>query len=100
MAEDEVEAHTGMFEPSTNDSYYALGLETAKIIREALSASHGVTSDEGAPHGVNGNQDVPTNQSAEGNLVDLWHIIVLPVILYVTQKYVVTAVITMLIHHE
>lgn len=43
MAEDEIEAHTGMFEPGTNDSYYQLGLEVAKVIREYLAISRGIT---------------------------------------------------------
>ncbi|KAI6152183.1 hypothetical protein BKA82DRAFT_993642 [Pisolithus tinctorius] len=39
VATDEIQAHTGLFEPNTNDGYYELGLETAKIIREAAARS-------------------------------------------------------------
>ncbi|PVF99986.1 hypothetical protein CPB86DRAFT_255879 [Serendipita vermifera] len=35
-AEDEIQAHMGMFEPKTNDGYYELGLRTAQIIRESI----------------------------------------------------------------
>ncbi|EEB86760.1 hypothetical protein MPER_16165, partial [Moniliophthora perniciosa FA553] len=34
----EVQAHTGMFAANTNDGYYNLGLETARLIRDALTA--------------------------------------------------------------
>ncbi|KZT36682.1 hypothetical protein SISSUDRAFT_1063441 [Sistotremastrum suecicum HHB10207 ss-3] len=43
-AADEVQAHVGMFEPTTNDGYYELGLETAKLIREAISMSRGTAT--------------------------------------------------------
>lgn len=33
-----------MFEPSTNDGYYELGLETAKLIREAVGMSRGTAT--------------------------------------------------------
>ncbi|KAI6003707.1 hypothetical protein EDD15DRAFT_2507260 [Pisolithus albus] len=39
IASDEVQAHMGMFEPTQNDGYYELGLETARIIREASARS-------------------------------------------------------------
>ena len=57
IADNEIEAHMGMFEPSTNDSYYALGLETAKIIREAIATSRGVESNEGEPTNVHGTEE-------------------------------------------
>ncbi|KZV75091.1 hypothetical protein PENSPDRAFT_647370 [Peniophora sp. CONT] len=41
LAEDEIHAHTGMFEPSTNDGYYQLGLAVAGIVREALMRTRG-----------------------------------------------------------
>ena len=41
LAEDEIHAHTGMFEPSTNDGYYQLGLAVAGFIREALMRTRG-----------------------------------------------------------
>ena len=46
----------GMFEPSTNDSYYGLGLETVKIIREAVARSRGAVGDvpEGEDKGKDG----------------------------------------------
>ncbi|KAL0573967.1 hypothetical protein V5O48_007982 [Marasmius crinis-equi] len=36
IAADEVKAHVGMFAANTNDGYYNLGLETARLIQEAL----------------------------------------------------------------
>ncbi|KZT72503.1 hypothetical protein DAEQUDRAFT_663996 [Daedalea quercina L-15889] len=39
LAEDEVQAHTGMFGSKTNDGYYELGLATAQVIREAVVAN-------------------------------------------------------------
>ncbi|KIY49363.1 hypothetical protein FISHEDRAFT_65369 [Fistulina hepatica ATCC 64428] len=42
LARDELQAHTGMFSSKTNDGYYQLGLETAKIIREAVMLGRGV----------------------------------------------------------
>lgn len=41
LAEDEVRAHVGMFDPGKNDGYYQLGLEAAALIRR-------VVEDEGA----------------------------------------------------
>ncbi|KAL5507804.1 hypothetical protein ACEPAH_5422 [Sanghuangporus vaninii] len=57
LADNEIEAHMGMFEPATNDSYYGLGLEMAKIIREAMASSRGVVSQESAPGDVNGSTE-------------------------------------------
>ncbi|KAF9226622.1 hypothetical protein BS17DRAFT_697664 [Gyrodon lividus] len=39
VATDEVQAHTGMFKPGSNDGYYQLGLATAQTIREAVMKS-------------------------------------------------------------
>lgn len=36
VAEDEVKAHTGMFDSKSNDGYYELGLNTAQLIRGAM----------------------------------------------------------------
>lgn len=41
LASDEIQAHTGMFEAKTNDGYYQLGLETARVIREAVILARG-----------------------------------------------------------
>jgi hypothetical protein len=35
-----------MFNPRSNDGYYQLGLETAKIIREAVMSARGITEDD------------------------------------------------------
>jgi hypothetical protein len=35
-----------MFNPRSNDGYYQLGLETAKIIREAVMLTRGITEDD------------------------------------------------------
>ena len=72
MADNEIEAHMGMFEPSTNDSYYGLGLETAKIIREAINASRGVATNESGPSDVHGSKESESKASQpERNLVDI-----------------------------
>ncbi|KDQ64254.1 hypothetical protein JAAARDRAFT_118213 [Jaapia argillacea MUCL 33604] len=47
LAEDEVQAHIGMFEASTNDGYYELGLETAMVIREGIMTGRGLVDDKG-----------------------------------------------------
>lgn len=39
LTSDEVKAHMGMFDPTQNDGYYELGLETAKIIRDTAARS-------------------------------------------------------------
>ncbi|OJA09290.1 hypothetical protein AZE42_03134 [Rhizopogon vesiculosus] len=46
QASDEIQAHTNMFNPRSNDGYYQLGLETAKIIREAVMSARGITEDD------------------------------------------------------
>ncbi|KAL0949364.1 hypothetical protein HGRIS_009433 [Hohenbuehelia grisea] len=48
LAEDELRAHTGMFGGSTNDGYYELGLETARLIREAVTRGKGIIQVAGA----------------------------------------------------
>jgi hypothetical protein len=42
LATDEVQAHIGMFEASTNDGYYQLGLSVASVVREAVMKRRGV----------------------------------------------------------
>ncbi|CAK5265010.1 unnamed protein product [Mycena citricolor] len=37
LAADEIQAHTGMFSAQTNDGYYDLGLQTANLIKDALT---------------------------------------------------------------
>ena len=37
LAPNEIQAHTSMFAPATNDGYYELGLDAAKIVQEALT---------------------------------------------------------------
>ncbi|KAG8908169.1 hypothetical protein FRB99_008712 [Tulasnella sp. 403] len=49
-ADDEIAAHTGMFDPKTNDGYYQLGLGAVEIIRTALG-------------------EVPLPNAAVGNIV-------------------------------
>ncbi|KIY74107.1 hypothetical protein CYLTODRAFT_364445 [Cylindrobasidium torrendii FP15055 ss-10] len=45
IAPDELQAHTGMFSGKTNDGYYELGLETARLIREAIMLGRGIFED-------------------------------------------------------
>lgn len=66
VAEDEIEAHTGMFQGSTNDSYYALGLETAKLVRETVFSSRGSIEEPLAEPPAE-----ESRSSVENNLVDL-----------------------------
>lgn len=46
QAADEIQAHTNMFNPRSNDGYYQLGLDTAKIIREAVMSARGITESD------------------------------------------------------
>ena len=48
IASDEIQAHTSMFEARSNDGYYELGLETMRIIREAMMLKRGVIEDPDA----------------------------------------------------
>ncbi|PBL02342.1 hypothetical protein ARMGADRAFT_1005737 [Armillaria gallica] len=45
VAPDELQAHTGMFGAKSNDGYYELGLQTAKIVREAVMLGRGIFED-------------------------------------------------------
>ncbi|KAI5117870.1 hypothetical protein M0805_006572 [Coniferiporia weirii] len=38
IAKDEIQAHTGMFKPSTNDGYHRLGSKAGEIIKDAITA--------------------------------------------------------------
>jgi hypothetical protein len=42
LAEDEVRAHVGMFDPGKNDGYYQLGLEAAAVIRRSIEENGAV----------------------------------------------------------
>jgi len=64
LAPDELQAHTGMFSPKKNDGYYELGLETVKIIREAVMLGRGVLQ--------SGESKItPSDAWQEANLVDV-----------------------------
>ncbi|THH05087.1 hypothetical protein EW145_g5051 [Phellinidium pouzarii] len=65
LAEDEVQAHTGMFEPGTNDGYYGLGLEVAKIVREAVASSRGEITKEFSPDNVRVREDGKTHNTKQ-----------------------------------
>jgi hypothetical protein len=39
LASNEIKAHMNMFAAATNDGYYELGLNAAKIIQEALATT-------------------------------------------------------------
>ncbi|KLO07920.1 hypothetical protein SCHPADRAFT_894280 [Schizopora paradoxa] len=72
IAEDEVEAHTGMFQGSTNDSYYTLGLETVKLVREAVMSSRDVPTIEAPAAPAPPSQHSQTTATnVEENLIDL-----------------------------
>ena len=48
VAPDELQAHTGMFSGKSNDGYYQLGLETVKLVREAVMLGRGIFEDPDA----------------------------------------------------
>ena len=48
LAENEVRAHVGMFQPAKNDGYYQLGLEAAAVIRQAIANGRPVVAVESA----------------------------------------------------
>jgi hypothetical protein len=60
LASDEIQAHTGMFEAKTNDGYYQLGLETSRVIREAVMLARGVveTESEKVKHDIAANEEL------------------------------------------
>ena len=60
LASDEIQAHTGMFEAKTNDGYYQLGLETSRIIREAVMLARGVVEAESekVKHDIAANEEL------------------------------------------
>ena len=60
LASDEIQAHTGMFEAKTNDGYYQLGLETARVIREAVMLARGVVEAESekVKHDIAANEEL------------------------------------------
>lgn len=62
LATDEVQAHVGMFEPSTNDGYYELGMMTARLIREAVTKDRGFHVEDEIPD---------TAKSVEADLWDV-----------------------------
>lgn len=62
VAPDELQAHTGIFSAKTNDGYYALGLETSKIIREAVNIGRGLVQD--------GAREAASEAAAEGAMGD------------------------------
>lgn len=70
LAEDEISAHTGMFEASKNDSYYGLGIEVAKVVREAVMTSRGIVTNEYAPHNVEATEPAVQEASQGENLLD------------------------------
>ncbi|KDR83957.1 hypothetical protein GALMADRAFT_111021 [Galerina marginata CBS 339.88] len=49
VTSDEIQGHTGMFAGNTNDGYYQLGLETARIIRDAVLSSRGIVENVPSP---------------------------------------------------
>lgn len=54
-----------MFAAKTNDGYYALGLETSKIIREAINIGRGLVQDDDAAAAMEA-----TAEGAMGDKID------------------------------
>ncbi|PPQ64618.1 hypothetical protein CVT24_008355 [Panaeolus cyanescens] len=71
IAQNEIQAHTGMFSASTNDGYYQLGLTSAKLVREAILNSRGVTkSPPSSPRRAR--SPVSPAKDKSGDLIELW----------------------------
>jgi len=76
LASDEIQAHTGMFEAKTNDGYYQLGLETSRVIREAVMLARGVVEAESekVKHDIAANEELTSAmkdvKEAPGTVVD------------------------------
>ena len=76
IASDEIQAHTGMFEAKTNDGYYQLGLETSRVIREAVMLARGVVEAESekVKHDIAANEELTSAirdvKEARGTVVD------------------------------
>ena len=76
LASDEIQAHTGMFEAKTNDGYYQLGLETSRVIREAVMLARGVVEAESekVKHDIAANEELTSAmrhvREAPGTVVD------------------------------
>lgn len=76
LASDEIQAHTGMFEAKTNDGYYQLGLETARVIREAILLSRGVVEAESdkVKHDIAANEELTSAmedvKESSGTVID------------------------------
>ena len=70
IAEDEISAHTGMFEAATNNSYYGLGLEVAKIIREAITTSRGNLTNEPSPQSIEATHRDGHDNAQSDNLIN------------------------------
>lgn len=60
-----------MFEASKNDSYYGLGIEVAKVIREAVMTSRGLVANESAPDNVEATDPAVPEASQDENLLDI-----------------------------
>jgi hypothetical protein len=48
-APDEIQGHTSMFNGTANDGYYNLGLDTAKVIQQAIHVARGDTMTDKIP---------------------------------------------------
>jgi len=76
LVSDEIQAHTGMFEAKTNDGYYQLGLETSRVIREAVMLARGVVEveSEKVKHDIAANEELTSAmrdvREAPGSVVD------------------------------
>ncbi|TDL29927.1 hypothetical protein BD410DRAFT_893134 [Rickenella mellea] len=67
IAEDEVQAHMGMFEAPTNDGYYELGLAAARIIREVVVSGRGMIQGAEAAKGVELKAEETLKDDMSGN---------------------------------
>lgn len=70
IAEDEVQAHMNMFEATTNDAYYMLGLEAARIIRDAVMSARGVIAGGSSAEKVQGTEQQESRGENEMSLID------------------------------
>jgi hypothetical protein len=76
---DEISAHIGMFEASTNDGYYELGLTTGNLIREAMSvrrdlstlSAGSIEKDMKDDRNANSRSDTRGGHDSTSNLIQL-----------------------------
>jgi hypothetical protein len=74
-AEDEISAHTGMFDAKTSDGFWDLGLATGRVIRTAVAKHEAIDVDNGIiNHESSSGDSAPPEESKDSKqepLIDL-----------------------------